>query len=320
MALPIIDSLESLADTLGIRRSQLPIPVESAIAWTRGLNLPRGGETVLYTGLTYQLVPYLEALAAETRRREGTAVSFPERIRRLEHHVHLAGVLARPSAEERAPYDEILRNIARLLLAAGVTFGSLYEEDLYTGAFAEGGLSEEELRTDAERVAEVLRRHGVRRVITVDPHTTHLLASVYPSILPDFQVEVRTYLEVLAERRPELGRPLAFRVALHDACLYARRAGGQEVPRVLLTEAGVDVAEPEFHGQETWCCGGATESLFPDLAEENARARVAQLAEAAPNAVTMCPLCLFNLRKGARGTVKIDDISHYLFAAYGPAE
>ena len=52
----------------------------------------------------------------------------------------------------------------------------------------------------ARRVQQILRSHGVRTVITIDPHTTHMLRTVYPTLLGDFDVTVRSYLEVLAER------------------------------------------------------------------------------------------------------------------------
>ncbi len=37
-------------------------------------------------------------------------------------------------------------------------------------------------------------------MITIDPHTTNMLRSVYPKLLPGYDVEIKTYLEVLAER------------------------------------------------------------------------------------------------------------------------
>jgi Fe-S oxidoreductase len=321
MPLPIGDTIGILTDNLRIRRSVLPIPVESAIAWTKGLDLPRGGETVLYTGLMYQLIPYIEGLvAAEERLGASPLANFTSLGRRLNRVISLAGVLAHPSAEERAPYDDVLRNIARLLQAVGVRFGSLYEDDLYSGALLHDLGVDEAVAEQARRVAEVFRRYGVRHVITVDPHTTNMLRSVYPRILPDWDLEVRSYLEVLAEKRPKPQRPLGFRLTIHDSCVYARYEGVTEEPRSLLRDAGVDVVEPEFHGRQTWCCGGPAESLFPALAEANAAARVEQLKAVADSAVTMCPICLVNLRKGAHGTLRLDDISHYLCQAYGAEE
>ena len=68
MPLPTGDVIGILADNLRLRKSVLPLPTRVATKWTEGLDLPRGGETVLYTGMMYQLIPYIEGLVkAETK-------------------------------------------------------------------------------------------------------------------------------------------------------------------------------------------------------------------------------------------------------------
>ena len=64
MPLPTRDVVGILVDNLRIRGSVLPIPARQATRWARELALPMGGETVLYTGLMYQLIPYIERLVA----------------------------------------------------------------------------------------------------------------------------------------------------------------------------------------------------------------------------------------------------------------
>jgi Fe-S oxidoreductase len=120
--------------------------------------------------------------------------------RRANRVVNVLGLAARPPARERAEYDRILADIARLLRSAGVEFGYLYSDDLYAGALAWDMGADEVVAAHARRVAAVFRAHGVREAITVDPHTTTMLRSVYPSLVGGFDVRVRSYLEVLAER------------------------------------------------------------------------------------------------------------------------
>jgi len=62
MPLPIAPVLGMLADNLKMRGSVLPLGKKKAVGWARGLDLPRGGETVLYTGHLYQLMPSIAAL------------------------------------------------------------------------------------------------------------------------------------------------------------------------------------------------------------------------------------------------------------------
>jgi hypothetical protein len=70
MSLPIEPVVGLLADNLRKRRSVMPLTSRPATRWAAGLDLPMGGETVLYTGLVYQIIPgysldvksYLEVL------------------------------------------------------------------------------------------------------------------------------------------------------------------------------------------------------------------------------------------------------------------
>ncbi len=318
MALATRDVIGILADNLHKRGSVLPISARRATQWARELNLPRGGETVLYTGMMYQLIPYIERLVSlEERLGDSSLARLGGLARRVNRLVNGIALVARPPAGERAEYDRVPANVARLLQQAGVEFGYLYEDDLYAGALTYDLGAQKVVGAHARRVAGVFGEHGVREVITIDPHTTTMLRSVYPKLLDGFDVRVRSYLEVLAERDLPLDAPLAGEVVVHDSCVYARYENVIEEPRQLLAAAGLTVREPANARTSTWCCGGPAESLYPAKAAAVAAKRVEQLRAVAPDCVTMCPICLVNLRKAANGTVRFRDISEYLTEALG---
>jgi Fe-S oxidoreductase len=231
--------------------------------------------------------------------------------------VNVSAFMARPSADLRTTYDQVPIDVAGLLRAAGVDFGYLYEDDLYTGALAYDLGSDEAVAEHAKRVHEVFKKHGVKTVITIDPHTTNMLRSVYPKLLSGYDLEVRTYLEVLAEKEMPLTNALQGDIAIHDPCVFARYEGIIDQPRQLLAATGLTVKEPEKSGRMTWCCGGPVESLYPEKAHANAVKRAEQLRETAPEVVTMCPMCLINLGGAAGPEMTINDISHYLKRAHG---
>jgi Fe-S oxidoreductase len=316
MPLATRDVIGILTDNLRLRGSVLPVPARRATRWARELDLPRGGETVLYTGLMYQLIPYIERLVAlEERLGDSPLARFSGLARRVNRFVNGAAIVARPSAAERAEYDRVPTNVAKLLQQAGVEFGYLYEDDLYSGALAHDLGADAVVAAHAHKVARTLREHGVQEVITIDPHTTTMLRSVYPTLVEGFDVRVRSYLEVLAEAAVPARAALSGEVVLHDSCVYARYENVVREPRELLAATGLAVAEPAHAGKLTWCCGGPAEALFPDKAAAVATKRVAQLAAVAPDCVTMCPICLVNLRKSANGTVRFRDISEVLIEA-----
>ncbi|MCX6371710.1 MAG: (Fe-S)-binding protein [Actinobacteria bacterium] len=324
MPLPTGDVIGILGDNLRLRKSVLPLPTKVATKWTEGLDLPRGGKTVLYTGLMYQLIPYIEGLVkAQIKMGDSWMGKYTSLGRKVNRYVNVSAFMARPSAEERARYDQVPINVVHLLRKAGVEFGSLYEDDLYSGALAYDLGLDEVVVEHARRVHDVFKKRGVRTVITIDPHTTTMLRSVYPKILKGYDVEVSSYLEVLAEKgfggngnggKRAGGSPAE--VVLHDSCVFARYEGVVDEPRELLAAAGVTVRDPEYTGRQTWCCGGPVESLYPIKAAANAANRVVQLRAAARECVTMCPMCFVNLSTAAGDTMRFKDISEYLREAY----
>jgi len=323
MPLPTGDVIGILADNLRLRGSVLPLSSRSATRWTRGLGLPRGGETVLYTGQMYQLVPYIEGLVRAEQRLGASPLARLSGVgRRVNRLVNVSAFMTRPPRREREELDRVPRAVVQLLRGAGIEPGCLYEDDLYSGALAHDLGLDELVAAHARRVQEVLHEHGVRRAITIDPHTTHMLRTVYPRLLEEWDVEVRSYLEVLAELDDE-SRAARGEVVLHDSCVLARHEDVVEEPRILLARAGLTVLEPDHAGRLTWCCGGPAESLYPEKALAQARRRVEELRAAGGTVcVTACPLCLVNLEKAAGGRMRFRDLSEVLLEARAvePAE
>jgi Fe-S oxidoreductase len=306
-----------LTDNLRLRGSVFPLSERRSSRWATGLGLPRGGSTVLYTGQTYQLMPYLESLAAA---QDKAGAAMPEKLaglgRPINRFINVARFMAWPSKEKHRYFDKILVDITTLLRAAGVSFGYLYGDDLYSGALVHDYGEDEVVRLHGRLILSTLQRHGVEEVITVDPHTTHMMRTVLPELVSGFQVRVRHYLEVLAEQDPTPMTEVGTELAMHDSCLMARAEDVVQQPRALLRAAGAVILDPERSGTFTWCCGGPVESLYPEKSHANAKVRVDQLSSVASEAVTMCPICLVNLRNAANGSLRLQDISAHLRRAY----
>jgi hypothetical protein len=318
MPLPKKAVLGILTDNLSRRGSVLPLSDNVTTEWARGLDIPRGGKTVFYTGHMYQLIPFIGAMASQMKALEDSWItSLMDYGRLVNKVINISSFMARAKKEERQAQDRTLRSIALLLRESGVQFGYLYEEELYTGALVfDQGVDKVFVR-HARLVQKMLAEHGVKKAITVDPHTTNMLRHVYPEVLDGFDLEVQSYLEVLAERNPEIKRRLDGQVTVHDSCVYARHEGIIEQPRDLLQRTGLAVESPELSGSLTHCCGGPIESLFPSKAHAIAEKRMKQLAATGDNIVTMCPICLVNLKDAAgEDNIRIKDISEYLEEAF----
>lgn len=306
-----------LAENLNRRGSIFPLPSRKLTAWAEGLGLPKGGGTVLYTGHMYQLMPAVSALGRVAARFEDSWVGhFLGLAQFVNKRLNLSSFSNLVRVRDETLYGNVLRNIACLLRTAGMEFGYLGDQELYTGALIHDFGLARSFRTHARKVHEMFRLHGVKRVITVDPHTTNMLRTVYPKIMPDHHLEVKSYLELLADSRLKPVNGLGLDLAVHDPCVYARYENLTEEPRALLVKADAELLESEYSRRSTHCCGGPIEALFPSKARAIAQKRLKQLTALGGNVVTMCPICLVNLREASRNGANIVDISEYLSKAY----
>ncbi len=316
MSLPIAPILGIFADNVRKRGSVLPLSNRVATGWAGGLDLPRGGETVLYTGHMYQMVPAIDAMSSQLALLENSFLTRFFGIGRfMNKFINLSFFMGLTASSEKMQHsNQVLRDIVVLLRGAGVEFGYLYEEELYAGALLYDDGLDEAFGEHARRVTEHLKKLGVKRLITVDPHTTKMFRQAYPHFVKDFDIEVQSYLEVLGEAHLEAKEPVNGEVVIHDSCVYARYEDVCEQPRELLRAAGLSVREPELSGKSTHCCGGPLESLFPAEAHRICKKRVDQLEAEGKNVVTMCPFCWVNLTKAAGDRLVINDIASTLAA------
>jgi Fe-S oxidoreductase len=318
MPLPTGDVIGLMADNMLKRKTVFPISARNATKWARGMDLARGGDTVIYTGHMYQLLPYINASVKTMGLFEDTFLEkFVFLARFFNKIFNVSTFIAIPSRSDVIAYNQILRDIARLLKRAGVTFGYLYEAELYAGALAYDLGMNDVFEEHAQRVHSMLKNNGVKSVITVDPHTTNMLRSAYPSVIRGYDINVKSYLEVLAEKDIEPVNKADEVVVIHDSCVYSRYEGIIEEPRKLLRQAGYTIREPKDSRDMTHCCGGPIESVFPKTANQIGEKRVEQLKDTeAQSATLMCPICLATLRKAAGNNIEVSDISSLLAKVY----
>ncbi|MEM3715166.1 MAG: (Fe-S)-binding protein [Thermoprotei archaeon] len=315
MPLPVKDILKMIADNTKKYGMPFPMPKEVIYKWADGLDLPKGGDTVLFTGLLYQMIPYINA-----------SIKYLESVEESKYLSVLmkAGgivsviskLLLRVSEEELKEQYEVLRGIAILLKKTGTQFGYLYENDMYSGALLYDMGLDNDFREYAVMVYNKLKSLGVRTLITIDPHTTYMMREVYKNIIPGYDLMVKNYFEILTNSSIEPTKILKESATLHDPCYYARYLKIIDEPRRLLEKGGINIMEPERNKELTFCCGGPIESITPGLSKRVAQLRVSELSIANKNIITMCPICYANLSRVKPKDVAVKDVSHYLYTIY----
>jgi hypothetical protein len=277
----------------------------------------RPGDALLFTGLMYQAIPYIEVTTRYLERLEGGRYADYLRFGRLTRFVPSSlvgwGFARLTSKAEKQKFNGILHAICGLLEKSGVNFFYNPAMDFYSGILLYDLGDQESFEEHARFVVRTLKLHGVEKLITVDPHTTYALKELYPKYT-GVSFEVQPYFTLLQPNPVSSnGRPP---VTLHDPCLYGRYLKLAEAPRRLLTSLGLKYVDVRRCGDFTACCGGPAESVSPALNQEILGHRAEELQASGDPVVTFCPICLANLLKAG---LAVEDLAS-LLSRYWPAD
>ena len=313
-----------IIDLIGtnVRKTRNPFgcarsPAQHLVAGAGGFTR-RPGDALLFTGLMYQAVPYIEATTRYLERFEGTRwadyLRFSRFSRYLPSFLVGRGFSLLTTQAERQKFDDILLSICRLLTKSSVDFFYHPEMDFYSGILLYDLGDQEGFVEHARFVARTLKLHGVDKIITVDPHTTYALQELYPQYT-GASFEVDPLFQLTAPPNATAGggngKPP---VAIHDPCFYGRYLKLSEGPRQVLRSLGLKYVEVRNCGEFTSCCGGPAESVSPALNWGSPRAAGwRELKASGAPVVTMCPICLANLLKAG---LPVEDLAS-LAARYG---
>jgi Fe-S oxidoreductase len=292
------DIIDLIAANVRKTRNPFGVPNSRFNTWWRDAAgfTRRPGDALLFTGLMYQAIPYIAATTRYLERLEGSRWADYLRFSRFFPGSSLGrGLSVLTSGAAKKKFDGILKTICRVLKKSGVDFFYHPDMDFYSGILLYDLGDQEVFVEHARLVARTLKLHGVRKVITVDPHTTYALKELYPQYTGE-TLEVHPYFTLLQCCAPSggNGRPP---VAIHDPCFYGRYLELSEKPRQVLRSLGLEYVEVRNCGEFTSCCGGPAESVSPALNREILGGRAAELKASGAPVVTFCPICLANLLK-----------------------
>jgi Fe-S oxidoreductase len=227
--------------------------------------------------------------------------------------------------------QKVARAVATCLEAAGVRFAILGQEESCTGDPARRLGNDYVFQMLATGNIQTLERYraGERTIITACPHCFNTIGNEYGQLGGTYKVvHHTTYLAGLLESGRLLVAPEEERtVTVHDSCYLARYNGVVAAPRDVLSAAGVEVAEMERSGRQTFCCGAGGGRMWMEEARGtriNAE-RTRQVLETGVDTVaTACPFCMTMLGDGladARpaGDVVAMDVSELLAARLAAA-
>ncbi|MBW2594283.1 MAG: (Fe-S)-binding protein, partial [Deltaproteobacteria bacterium] len=230
------DIINTVAGNVRKTRSPFGIPKFMGNRWWKGADVKREGDALLFTGLMYQLVPYIEKSTSYLQRFEDTNwADYLQYARFFPKYLSGIGLALMTPGKGKREADTTLKNVVKILNKSNVDFKYRPELDNYSGILLYDLGDQTSFVEHAKFVAEKLQRAGIRKIITVDPHTTYALKVLYPKYT-GINFEVKTYFE-LAKLSGGNGKQ---RVTLHDPCFYGRYLSLSDVPRQVLANVNIE--------------------------------------------------------------------------------
>ncbi|MGQ3674980.1 heterodisulfide reductase-related iron-sulfur binding cluster [Xanthobacter sp. TB0139] len=211
-------------------------------------------------------------------------------------------------------YQRVSADFARIMRAAGIDFGILYEDESNAGNDVRRVGEEGLYQHLAENNIEVLSGCEFKRIVTTDPHSYNTLKNEYPEFGGTYEVEHASAFiaRLLNENRIPLNKKLdGQRVTFHDPCHLGRYNKGYDGPREAIKSLGVDLVELKRSRDNSFCCGAGGGRIWtPDPVglekpSEN-RVREAATIEGLETLVVSCPKCM-NMLEDARKTTNNED-------------
>ncbi len=215
--------------------------------------------------------------------------------------------------------------LARLLQRAEVSFGVLGNDETDDGneveMLGEDGL----LEMVAEKNISRFKALGVKKIITLSPHTYNAFKNIYPRFGGNF--DVKHYSQLLPDlikagriRPPKLEN---VSITYHDPCFLGRWNGEYNAPRKALQAIdGAQLIEMARNRKSALCCGGGSGNYYTDLLggseDSPARIRARQAhATGADILAVACPNCLTMLEdaikvEGLEEKIQVKDIAELL--------
>ncbi|MDF3070538.1 MAG: hypothetical protein K0R38_6139 [Polyangiaceae bacterium] len=224
-----------------------------------------------------------------------------------------------------ASYDDrakkIARSTAQLLLAAGVDFAILGEEETCTGDPARRAGNEYLFTLLAETNVATLNGYkaqgGIKKILTTCPHCFNTLANEYPDFGAKFEVVHHTdyMLGLVAEKRLVPKKAVKGKVAYHDSCYLGRYNDIYESPRAILAAIpGVELVEVEgWNKKKGLCCGAGGAQMFMEEQNKdrvNVKRSLQLIDTGAKTIASACPFCMTMLKDGVKSQSKEDEIEN----------
>jgi Fe-S oxidoreductase/nitrate reductase gamma subunit len=217
---------------------------------------------------------------------------------------------------------KVARATVKVLQAAGIKFAVLGDEEACCGDPARRLGDEYLFQTLCQQNIEILKGHGVKKILTTCPHCFNSFKHEYPQFGGSFEVvhHTRFFAGLIKEGRLKVNRATAMKAAYHDSCYLGRYNDIYDEPRDILKAVNGAIMELPRRRSDSFCCGGGGGHIWMEEAPDKrvSERRVAEVIDTGVECLaTACPYCLTMFddaikAKEAGDTVRAMDLSELL--------
>ena len=230
----------------------------------------------------------------------------------------------------------ITRTLARILQAAGVDFGILFDSEKTAGNDVRRAGEEGLWESLAEENIATIEACDFDYILTSDPHSFNTLRNEYPQLGARWEASAvlhhsQLLVDLIGGGAIRLERKLYARVTYHDPCHLGRYNGVYDPPREVMKALGLTLTEMPRNRDNSFCCGaGGGRIWMKELRDETmprpSENRIAEAVAlqdvdyfvvACPKDVTMFEDAIKT--SGKQDRLKLREISEFVADAMGLA-
>jgi Fe-S oxidoreductase/nitrate reductase gamma subunit len=220
---------------------------------------------------------------------------------------------------------KVAQATAKILKAAGISFGILGDEEACCGDPARRMGDEYLFQTLCQQNIEILKGYDVKKILTTCPHCFNSLKHEYPQFGGNYDVihHSQFIVELIRDGKIRLKKSIDGTAAYHDSCYLGRYNDIYDEPREILGVVAESTLELPRCRTNSFCCGGGGGHTWmeEDPDKRVSIRRIEEVIESGVNCVaSACPYCLTMFddalkAKEADETVKSRDISELVAEA-----
>lgn len=297
-----IDNMNRYGNIFGASKKEL-------VSWAKNLKIPHEGSRIFFASCMYSLMGQAEVFLKISKSLSKIGFKFESILSTMKilQNLRLTSIAKSLfiSQSNKAPYYDALTHAIEVLNELGIECAYLYEDEPCCGAayHTYGYLTK--FNEHAHYFHNFLKERNVKEIITLNPICATIIKMHYPQFVPDFNITIRTFTEIVAQeinkKKLNLQVKEPIKVVFHDPCYQARYINQvNEIRFILKSINGLTIVEPINSKLLVRCCGaGGVEAVYPDISLEMARVRAQELIEVnADKIVTSCPVCILMLKLG----------------------